>query len=532
MQALHSRQGLLALIGGLSAVHGTWAWASEPATVPGPSIEASAEPGARGERSAWLEVTPLGSFDPQRVLARFFEAASGSRGRTVLSGLDPAQPASLVCWAPGYRDARQRFVSLPLTVDCTLVPLGALQGRVTDDGGKPIAGATLSLAPDQGTTAADTAGRFSFQGLSPDAYRLTAAAPGFKPERIFIDLPSGERRDLAPIALAPGRELHGLVGDAKTKVPIPGATLSAVDPPGAVATESGDDGAFAFSTDDSLRVVLAVSAVGYPPKTVEVPRQDGAQATPWVVEMTPGRRIEAEIWDEESDGPCQGCSVTLTAPSGEVQSIATDGSGAAVSEPLAEGVYAVSPVKVQSLGWVVQVSGGQDVKRVEVRAGATALVRFGERQRRVVVRLHPDAADWQLVATAATRSEAAEVLADGNRQVIKPEGGAVRLTLVRERANVELGLLAADDDRKVFDFDLPQTEVGGAVRAVRVPPSVQLVSMVDPSIHGSTPLAPDGRFSIPFLPPGLYSLVVDGRTVRSLSVRADGVTDLGEIEMK
>ena len=67
------------------------------------------------------------------------------------------------------------------------------------------------------------------------------------------------------------------------------------------------------------------------------------------------------------------------------------------------------------------------------------------------------------------------------------------------------------------------------MRGARGSSSVALVSAADPGLGGSTLLPPDGRFSIPFLPPGLYALVLDGRAVRSVEV-SDGSTELGDIE--
>ena len=67
---------------------------------------------------------------------------------------------------------------------------------------------------------------------------------------------------------------------------------------------------------------------------------------------------------------------------------------------------------------------------------------------------------------------------------------------------------------------------------MRAPAALLLVSAADPSRRASTELPPDGRFSIPFLPPGLYTLPVDGRVVRSVEVRADGSTGLGEVEVQ
>jgi hypothetical protein len=209
----------------------------------------------------------------------------------------------------------------------------------------------------------------------------------------------------------------------------------------------------------------------------------------------------------------------------------TDGEGAAVSEPLAEGTYTASPTKVQSLGWVVQVSGGSEVRPVQVRAGETSTVRFGERRRQVVVRLHPEAPDWTLFTAAGPRSAAAQPLAGGGYQVAKPAGEAVSLTLARGHTNVELGVLPAADGRAVFDLDLPQTEVRGVLVGKALPPSLRLVSASDPGVFAFSQLPADGSFSIPFLRPGVYALVVGGRAIRSLSVETNGATDLGTIDL-
>jgi len=461
---------------------------------------------------------------------RFFETVTDAQGKAVLSGLDPAEAASFVCVVPGYSDVRQRFATLPLSVDCAMRRLARLEGRVLDGDGEPLAGAMLSLAGRHRSVPADKDGSFSLQDLEPGPYRLVAAAPGFRPARRDIGLAAGERRKLSTIELQPGREIRGYVRDARSKEGLAGASLSSVDPPGAIATTTAEDGSFQLGTDDTERMAVEVSAAGYPATTAEVPSGADGRA-PWVIELTPGGRIRAEVWDEEADGPCQGCSLTLTPAGGPSQSIATDGEGVAVSEPLAEGTYMVTPTKVQSLGWVVQVSGGREIKTVQVVSGETATVHFGERRRRVVVRLHPQAPGWLLSMEAKTRSGAADPLPDGSFLVAKPQGEAVSLTLVRGRENVALGVLPADDDRTAFDIDVPQTEVRGALAGKVLPEGVRLVSASDPSVYASSAVPPDGSFTIPFLPPGVYALVVNGRAIRSLSVETGVTTNLGRIEL-
>jgi hypothetical protein len=83
---------------------------------------------------------------------------------------------------------------------------GSISGMVTDPGGKPLAGSTVTITSDQGTKtqATEADGRFRFPYLTPGIYSLTAALPGY----ITADCEDIEVRLLArvrvEVVLTPG----------------------------------------------------------------------------------------------------------------------------------------------------------------------------------------------------------------------------------------------------------------------------------------------------------------------------------------
>ena len=65
---------------------------------------------------------------------------------------------------------------------------GRLQGTVTDESGKPVAGASVTVAPADGNTApikvkTDAKGRWSALGMTAGQWNIDIDAPGFQPSR-------------------------------------------------------------------------------------------------------------------------------------------------------------------------------------------------------------------------------------------------------------------------------------------------------------------------------------------------------------
>ena len=105
-----------------------------------------------------------------------------------------------------------------------------LTGRVTDEDGRPIAGARVSQGSDlrdaqvinEATT--DAAGRFALIGVPPGPTVLTAEALGFAPDLISLSARPGSPP--VEFRLGPGRTIRGRIVDAHDK-PIAGAPIAA-----------------------------------------------------------------------------------------------------------------------------------------------------------------------------------------------------------------------------------------------------------------------------------------------------------------
>jgi hypothetical protein len=466
-----------------------------------------------------------------------FETAANREGKAVISGLAPTRPAEVVCLAPGFLRFQQHFDTPPPTIGCFLEPLARIDGIVVDSEKNPVASAMISSKAFGRPAGTGRDGRFQIINLAGGTYELTAAAPGFAPERVSVSLEPGERRELPPIVLSAGREVEGVVKDGLSGESVTGARVVSVEPPGAVDALSGEEGEISFAVgEETLR--LRASAEGYPDADVAVEPAKLAEDELVKIELRPGGRLRVEMWDEEADAPCAGCAVGIQSrSSGRYTTIVTDGQGAALSAPLEPGSYTVSPVLERSLGGMVRVSGGQDTREVEVVAGAVTAVRLGEKSQLLQVRFRPPVpTGWSLTGTWASGSRAAEPLTDGSFTLRRRPGSAMVLSLFGGgNVSVRQTVLAADDDRTLIELALP----GGAIRGTLVEGDtssagrvVSLVSASDGTVRASA-LIPgsEGGFTIPFLSPGTYTLLMNGRPLRTFSLAADQQEELGRISL-
>ncbi|HUH00523.1 MAG TPA: carboxypeptidase-like regulatory domain-containing protein [Kofleriaceae bacterium] len=136
---------------------------------------------------------------------------------------------------------------------------GALEGRVVDDAGAGVAGATVRAGELTVTTDAD--GRYRFEALPVGEIELEIAAPRFRPRTITVRVTEGEVADVAAAlepTLPPG-QIRGLVRTLSGK-PIRGATIR-LEPLGTMV-ESSDDGSFRVDVQPG-RYTLEVRARGY-----------------------------------------------------------------------------------------------------------------------------------------------------------------------------------------------------------------------------------------------------------------------------
>ena len=140
---------------------------------------------------------------------------------------------------PRHRRSSGGTKVFPVTVERVESPSNDsvdLTGRISDAGGRPIAGATIDSWPNRYTTEyrpiakdaasprtkADSEGAFVFEDIEPGERVLTVEAEGYAPAWRRLDL----RRGFEPVqvTLEPGRVVTGQVVDEEGK-PVEGACV-------------------------------------------------------------------------------------------------------------------------------------------------------------------------------------------------------------------------------------------------------------------------------------------------------------------
>jgi len=149
--------------------------------------------------------------EPEKTV--FFEAQSDATGLARLAPVDPALPVAVSCLARGYARTQQRFDSPPSEVGCALSRLSGLEGKVVDEEGKPLSGATLTLRPDGLSVQSGADGAFSLRDLTAGERKLLVAAPRFKATRREVTVGVAEQKKLDPIELHPSAAVEGRVVD-------------------------------------------------------------------------------------------------------------------------------------------------------------------------------------------------------------------------------------------------------------------------------------------------------------------------------
>ena len=244
------------------------------------------------------------------------------------------------------------------------------------------------------------------------------------------------------------------------------------------------------------------------------------------------------MWDEESERPCDSCTLLIQGSAIAPVVLVTDAQGTATTKPISPGDYLVVLEKVQSLGSVVKMSGGDNARAAQVVAGGVTEVRFGQQFARVRVRFDATVpANWVLDASSASASGTThEERLEGGFLVRKPDGEPVALNLGDGNGTqIYVGLLAADEKRSTLTLPLPPTRVIGVLARDEEPANftpLSFVSATDGRVRGWATSDRNGAFSVPFVAPGTYTLAVGGTRVRSFVVRPDGITDVGPIALR
>lgn len=461
-----------------------------------------------------------------------FESISDAQGRAVLARVDARLPVTVVCAAPGFLRREELFDAVPNAVSCPLSRTSAIQGRILDAEDRPLAGALVALPEPTASTCSD--GRFSFEALNPGTYALTIAAPGFKAVERTVVLAAEERLTLPPVRLQAAEELLGRVKDGSTGDPVEGATVTVRHPPGGGATTTDEEGRFRLRTGADGPVQLEVGAEGYPVTSAEALPESFGSGEPLEIDLFPGGRVQVAVWNEEEGSPCSGCTVNVTMPGGRSHGLVTAFNGEALSSLLAPGQYYVALERVESLGPVVRVSGGDDLRWVAVEPGKTVRVEIGDKVAHLDVLFTPTPPpDWTLLVEGLSQQTRISPSPDGSFLVRRKEGEALSLSLQLPSGDwVRQAVLPADMAEPSVRLPLASTWVAGKLLREELPVAshvLLLVSEKDGAVAARLRTDEQGAFSVSHLPPGSYRLVVDDLTVQRFQVTPGMPSDLGTI---
>lgn len=458
-------------------------------------------------RAALVEVSQTTSGAAPHV----FERSSNGEGVAMLEGIDAAMPGRVGCAAPGFTRFNEAFDILPAVVTCTLARLATITGSVVDARGEPVPRATVEVRGTHRSAMTDTAGAFAIDSVPPgtSTIRASSSKSGMGIREVTVSV--GETFDLGELPLGETRDVHGRVVAAATGEAVIGASVTAIDPPGATAI-TDSEGAFALPCDASARTRVRVMANGYAP----VESTFDADAT---IRLPRPGSLELLVWDDATGELCMGCTMIATSSDGRVSGI-TSGEGRVLFEPLAPGAYHVTRERVTSTSRGITVSGGADTQTVSVRANETTHLEIGSRLQIVHVTVQPvPPAAFALRARGSQRVVTATAAASGQYSFRAHPNQQYDLTLVNAGRGVFIGHVGADYAGQVLSVQLGNREARLRLMKNEQPAAGVLVRLTNASGEPAAWAITDatGFASIPYMRAGTYSVIVDDQPVGTVT---------------
>jgi EmrB/QacA subfamily drug resistance transporter len=264
--------------------------------------------------------------------------------------------------APAYL-AASAYQAAPVAVTDVGVPAGPpVHGHVSQPGGAPLAGATVTLIDPagrqagRGSTGPDGSYRISAPGQG--TYTLIAMANAHRPHASAVRV-SGQPVEV-DVLLAGASRLTGTVRATGTGSPLAGVTVTLADLRGEVVAAGSTDEAGRYVLEDLApgRYTLALSAPSCQPTALQVVVADGEETTQ-DAELRAGARVEGTA-RTTTGTPVPDARVTLLDTDGNVVAVATTGPDGGYSfENLAEGDYTVIASGYPPAANRLRISSGQ-----------------------------------------------------------------------------------------------------------------------------------------------------------------------------
>jgi len=236
---------------------------------------------------------------------------------------------------------------------------GSISGTVTDSvTAAVIAGASVSYSGSKGngSTTTDSNGNYSFSGLSPGSYTVTASAPGHTTGSSPVTVTAGANAT-QNFALVPTvGSIGGTVTDAQTAAGIVGASVTCTC--GGSAT-TGTGGTYSITNVTPGNYSVTFSAAGYVSGTVNSVVVSAGHTTTESLALTEDGSITGQVTDSATHAAIAGATVTCTC---QVGSATTNGSGS-------YSFLDVAPSSTYSMTFSANGYASQTVNNVVVTAG-------------------------------------------------------------------------------------------------------------------------------------------------------------------
>ena len=252
-----------------------------------------------------------------RVSSRLSEVVTTGDGAFSLP-MDSTYPAPTIrAVADGFAEGAMAVGSLRpgdvLAGDLVLRGDYAVKGRVIDDKGDPVPGATVCTYPrERNQTSTDDEGRFRLGQLDPtkERTRVSALMQGYVTASVRI----GPEDAATPLEIVLNRG-SSVAGRVVTRdgAPVPGATMSVGYYPastGPLSTRTDATGAFSIDVVPPGAQSVWALREGYAAgqEHVELP-EEGTQVNGIRIVLEPGQRVAGVVLDEDGE-PLPGAQIT------------------------------------------------------------------------------------------------------------------------------------------------------------------------------------------------------------------------------
>jgi hypothetical protein len=292
-------------------------------------------------------------------MSQGFQSLSFTKTST---GLNVTMPANANLAPPGYymlfilNGSGVPSVGSIIQISATAAAVGTVTGKVTNDQGAPISGASVSSGGNGAITGAD--GGYTLQ-VPGGTSTLTAALAGYQNASESVTVTAGNSTQADPLELEPINpgNLTGTVEDGNGQA-LYGATISA----SGLTTTSGQDGGYALNNLPAGQTTVLASLTGY---------QSGSASVSVVAATTTAAPAITLV---SSSGAISG---SVKSSTGAAIAGASVGYGGGAATTDANGNYTLAGVPVGTVQLVASAQGFQNAtQNVTVAGGKTSAANF------------------------------------------------------------------------------------------------------------------------------------------------------------